>query len=530
MLLAEGSLSDRPLPRTFAAIAARGFSGEMIVTGPGRPFHIAWHDGAVVGATSPHPADSAAKIAVTLGLLNSTQAGEVSRVIAANPGCDEVEVVAQVARLSSEIVGRLGRRLAATRAARVFSVEQGTFTLDSTQPLWGTVAPVDPRWIMYSGVRMHYTVDRLHREVSALAAAIKLRPDVDLTSFGFGEAEADALARLRAGTLVLQPTPLGLDARVVEAVALVLLAVGDAEPVATSQTTPRVRRLTQTPSRSSPAIKPPPLMPRPRSTTQRRARIADPSKTRSIISERLGVLDGGADHFALLGVARDASHDDVRAAYFGLARHLHPDRLSASGIVDDKGDAHRVFAKINEAFAVLSAPDKRAEYESVLRAGGLGAMKAQADEAEAKVRAAMSGEEHYRRGESALRRQQFDEAFAQFKTAVELSPHEGDHHAMLGWVTYVAADDRSAALPVARAHLKRALERSESSPLGYLLLGRIARMENQDTEALAYLRRALEIAPRNTEAAAELRAVEARRARTDSKGGGLGSLFGRKKT
>ncbi len=514
------------MPRTFAAIAARGFTGEMVVQPQaGRGFHIAWHDGAVVGATSPHPADGAAKIAVTLGVLNSTQAGEVGRVLAANPGCDEVEVVAQIGRLSSEIVGRLGRRLAATRAARVFSVESGTFTLHSTPPLWGTVAPVDPRWIMYSGVRMHYTVERLHREISGLAAAIRLRPDVDLSSFGFGEAEADALARLRTDTLVLDPTPLGLDGRVVEAVALVLLAVGDAEPVA--RDTARPARRTSTPPRSSPSIKVPTLVPRPRSTT-RRPRIADPSRTRAIITERLAAVDAGADHFALLGVAPDASPEDVRAAYFGLARHLHPDRLSAAAVVDDKGDAHRVFAKINEAFAVLSAPDRRAEYARVLGAGGVQAVRAQAEQAEVKVREALSGEDAYRRGELALRRQDFVEALLQFKTAVELGPNEADHHAMLGWVTYVAADDKVSALPLARGHLKRALDKHSDSPLAHLLLGRIARMEHHDTEALVHLRRALELAPRNTDAAAELRAVEARRTRSESKG--LGSLFGRKKT
>jgi len=528
VILAEGNLTDRPLPRTFAAIAARGFSGEMIVRPATREFRIAWHDGAVVGATSPHPADSAAKIAVTLGLLNSTQAGEVGRVIAANPGCDEVEVVAQVARLSSEIVIRLGRRLAATRAARVFSVESGTFTLDSAQPLWGKVAPVDPRWIMYSGVRMHYTVERLHREVAALAAAIKLRPDVDLTSFGFGEAEADALTRLRAGTLVLDPTPLGLDGRVVEAVALVLLAVGDAEPVTVTGSGTRVPRRAVTPSRSSPALTVPPLRPRARSTTQRRARIADPTKTRAIIAERMAALEANVDHFAMLGLGTGADFEEVRLAYFGLARHLHPDRLSAAGIVDDKGDAHRVFAKINEAFAVLSTSDRRAEYERVQRAGGTQVVRAQADEAEARVRQAMSGEEAYRRGEGLLRRQLLEDALMQFKTAVELSPHEADHHAMLGWLTYIAAVDKAAALPVAKGHLKRALEKGDRSPLAHLMLGRIARMENQDSEALVHLRHALEISPRNADAAAELRAVESRRARAESKGG-LGALFGRRK-
>ena len=36
MIVTEGAITDRPLPRTFAAIAARGFTGELIVTSAGR--------------------------------------------------------------------------------------------------------------------------------------------------------------------------------------------------------------------------------------------------------------------------------------------------------------------------------------------------------------------------------------------------------------------------------------------------------------------------------------------------------------
>lgn len=526
MIIAEGSLSDRPLPRTFAAVGARGFSGELVVRAPGREFHIAWHDGAVVGATSPHPADSAVKVAVTLGLLNSTQASEANRAIAASPGGDEVEVVGQVAKLSAELVSRLGRRLAATRAARVFSVENGVFTLDSAVPTWGTVAPVDPRWIMYAGVCTHYTVDRLHREVTGLAAAIRLRPGADLTSFGFGEAEAEVLTRLQAGELSIEPAPAGLDSRVVEAVALVLLAVGDAEPttadVAPSPAPPVAARRPPTSTIHAP---PPVATPR---APARRPRGADPAQAHAVIADRLAALDGGADHFTLLGVTPDTSPDAVRAAYFRLARHLHPDRLAAAGITDELGAAHRVFAKINEAFAVLSTPDRRAEYVHVQRAGGAQVVRAQAEAAEAQVRQALDGEEAYRRGELALRRQQLDDALTQFKRAVELGPDEADHHAMLGWAHYVAATAKAAALPIARDHLKRAIDRAPKSPLAHLLLGRIARMEGEDAAALTHLRRALELAPGNPEIASELRTVEARRAKAPETKG-LGALFGRKK-
>ena len=186
----------------------------------------------------------------------------------------------------------------------------------------------------------------------------------------------------------------------------------------------------------------------------------------------------------------------VRGAYFELARYLHPDRLAAAGIVDGRREAQRVFARINEAFGVLSDPDRRAEQMQVVRAGGARVVAAQAEAAAAKVREVIGGEDAYRKGEMALRRMEFDTAIAQFRAAVELGPQEADHHAMLGWALYVAAPDKAQALPTARGHLRKAMELTSKSALPYLYLGRIARMEGDATAAVNHLRQALELAPR----------------------------------
>ena len=543
MIVAQGQLTDRPLPRTFAAIATRGFSGQLVIDPGGREHRLAWHGGAIVAATSPHPADSAAKIAVTIGVLSSTQAGEAARAIAANPGCDEVEVVARIARLPSEAVGRMARRLVAARAARVFALETGPFVLDDTPEL-AAVPPIDARWILYSGVRAHYTLDRLRRELATWANAIRLVDGADLTAFGFGQAEADAVARLTAGPLTLSPVPVGLDAAVVEAMAIALLATGAAVPDASTAAAARI------PAPAPPLVAPPvppaakaspeatparqtgvmptvaaparqtgviptvagATTPPPRPAVSR-TRTVDPTRVAALIAHKRALVDGGADHFELLEVDADAPVEAIRAAYFELARYLHPDRLAAAGLTDDRREAHRVFARINEAFAVLSDPARRADYLRVQAAGGAAALAAAAEQAATQVRQVLGGEEAYRRGEGALRRMQLDEALAYFEQAVELSPTEADHHAMLGWTTYVAAPDKAAALPLARSRLRRATELSEKSALGHLLLGRIARMEQDPDTAIKHLRRALEIAPRSTDAAAELRAAESLKAR-----------------
>jgi molecular chaperone DnaJ len=63
------------------------------------------------------------------------------------------------------------------------------------------------------------------------------------------------------------------------------------------------------------------------------------------------------DYYAILGVARDASADDLKKAYRKLAMQFHPDRNPG----DKKAEAR--FKEINEAYDVLKDDQKRAAYD-----------------------------------------------------------------------------------------------------------------------------------------------------------------------
>lgn len=67
---------------------------------------------------------------------------------------------------------------------------------------------------------------------------------------------------------------------------------------------------------------------------------------------------GNDDYYHILGVSKNATQDEIKRAYREMALKYHPDRNKSK-------EAEETFKKINEAYAVLSNPEKRKQYDTL---------------------------------------------------------------------------------------------------------------------------------------------------------------------
>jgi len=227
------------------------------------------------------------------------------------------------------------------------------------------------------------------------------------------------------------------------------------------------------------------------------------------------------NHFEVLGVADDATPDDVRKAFMTLAKTVHPDKVGRRSpeLVELAG---KVFARISEAHDALSSPEKRQLYVSQLKRS----RGAQADRSE--VSRILTAEQQFQRAEEAVRRRDFPAALDALKWALELDSNEGEFYALRGWVLFLQQQDQGGRnSDPALEQIKKAIALAPQSPAPYYYLAQIRKACGDQVEAEKMFRKTVELRPDHIEANRELRLIQMRRAKGEETVGGR--LFGRKK-
>ncbi len=210
---------------------------------------------------------------------------------------------------------------------------------------------------------------------------------------------------------------------------------------------------------------------------------AESPKARALREEVEGML-GRLDelsHYEALGLETEAGAAEIKKAYFKAAKRYHPDALARLGVEEIRDDAARVFARIAEAFEVLSDADKKAVYD----AGG--------DQLEQIDTARLAqAETSYRKGEILVRMGNFAGALEYLEPAVELWPDEPAYQAALGWALYKQPQSDAER---AREHLEIARAQAPDDPTTLYRLGLVLRSVGDEATGEQCILRARELDP-----------------------------------
>jgi curved DNA-binding protein CbpA len=191
------------------------------------------------------------------------------------------------------------------------------------------------------------------------------------------------------------------------------------------------------------------------------------------------------DHYATLGVPRDAPADAIRKAYLALAKQRHPDRYPDPVA---KEEAQRFFARLTEAFSTLSNPRERREYDAQLA-------RPAPTTPEERGRAAFA------RAQALLAQGAVEQGIEELHAAIHFAPAVAEHHAALGRALAVqprSARDAAAAFEEAA----RLDSRNAAYPLE---LARLLVGQGMKLRARRFAEAACRLDPRSAEAAALLR-------------------------
>jgi DNA-binding response OmpR family regulator/curved DNA-binding protein CbpA len=374
---------------------------------------------------------------------------------------------------------------------------------------------------IYEGVRHAYDAERIRRalgNVDGMFVHPSPNPLLALQEAGLGEDEQQLLlaidghqtvATVRA--LAILP-PLEVD-RFLYAMSCAQMIELRHDP-AKGKAKPHIARLAHA---APPPLKPPPLKastgdkPPPRtqvvaqsagSLLPELASIETPAASEdSLARERLAAKVAQMrklDYFELLGVPRTATRDEVKRAYFAMAKEYHPDKHFGSSSAEVRELSSQIYDRLTTAHSTLVDDDERARYLKELDSG-------KKPDGGDEIGRILAAEGKFQRGEEMLRNRSYRAAYELFHQAVELYGEEGEFHAYLGWSLFQSDPKNPETADAALRALERAVTLNPRADKSYLFTGYIFKATGRPDKAEKQFEKAIQCNPDCTEALRELR-------------------------
>ncbi|MBS3818204.1 DnaJ domain-containing protein [bacterium] len=193
------------------------------------------------------------------------------------------------------------------------------------------------------------------------------------------------------------------------------------------------------------------------------------------LSEKLSDMD----HYQILGIPRNSDAEEIKKAYFRLARRFHPDLFARRISRDEKEKVESVFGRISKAYHELVDKEKREEYDRQI---GVQSTTGKKDVTE-------MAEVRFRKGKTLYDQGRFEEAMVILEDAVRLISNKGKYYLLLAMTESKIPSSHKKA----EEDFKKAIKLDPWNPEAFVGLGMLYKSEGLPVKAEKNFRRALAI-------------------------------------
>jgi curved DNA-binding protein CbpA len=509
---ASGTLAATPLAHLLVYALDRRLTGSLVVETPtGEKHALELKDGAAVAAITSSPVAPLGELSVARGVLARERLAPALEL--ARDGAQRLGQVLlgwgvlDEARLQALLREQLARRIEFLAA---LPAESNYGYYDGADFLRGAGRPdvtQAPQALVWRAIKHGADETRITELLSRFEGApLRFLADAPLSGFELEPAEqavVDVLAAKPQTATELVGRQL-LDATRTRKLVYLFLVLryfdvgGGARPVGAQA---RGSMLPSQPSpvrKASPAPEAPVLAP------------PDDDFRRELRARAESTRDS---YYDLLGVAPDAPAPAIGAAYFQLAKRWHPDRLGPE-YSDIRDLATKIFARMSEAHQVLSDPERRKQYDVLVKTG-----EGAAEEQE-QVQRILRAATNFQKAQVFLRRNNMTGAEEAARAALADAPEQADHIAMVAWIE---ASKPNADQEASLKELNRAAQLEPANLRVRWFRGQVLKRLGKVRPALEDFRFIVENDPRHVDAQREIRLFEMKRAQNREKSNPPGS-------
>jgi len=220
------------------------------------------------------------------------------------------------------------------------------------------------------------------------------------------------------------------------------------------------------------------------------------------------------DYYELLGIKNSGQVNEIKEAYFSLAKKFHPDRINNSVSSEIKEKANFVFATINKAYDTLSNENRKEEYDSK-------GYKESDQEDSKQVNLKEKARILFLKAKTLYNKKQYWEAASLLDEAVKIDNNKPAYILLLG----LSQMNTDTLRRMAEKNLQKAIELEPWNCEPLIAMGKLFLYEGLKKRAETFFRKALSINPENEIAKKKLGEIN----KSSSKRLSIGSIFGKKK-